>query len=99
MSPDIMYNLICALLGVNVAVVSYYLRRHDRQHDMISKAVDELKNQRVLCVSRSTRRKKPFLASIRAWMNWLQQTALWPSGSEFLKPLWKPAGRNADVSG
>ena len=51
MSSDIMYNLICALLGVNVAVVSYYLRRHDRQHDMISKAVDELKNQRVLCVS------------------------------------------------
>jgi len=46
-----MYNLICALLGVNVAVVGYYLRRHDRQHDMISKAVDELKNQRVLCVS------------------------------------------------
>ena len=47
MSSDIMYNLICALLGV----ISYYLRRHDRQHDMISKAVDELKNQRVLCVS------------------------------------------------
>ena len=51
MSTDVMYNLICALLGVNVAVVSYYLRRHDRQHDMISRAVDELKNQRVLCVS------------------------------------------------